>query len=91
MRIILMNENEYYMMTLREYNEIQYCEWIQRIEDYEMVDFNKMFCEDSIMPFGSYVKGQKSFINYNSASDYLKDHFATFNPEDNDGVISGVS
>ena len=91
MRIVLLNGNEYYMMALREYDELQYSEWILRIEDYEMVDFKDMFCEDSILPFGSNVNSQNEFINYNSASDYLKDHFATFNPEDNDGVISGVS
>lgn len=57
-------------------------------EEYEFVDFQEMFTEKHVKPFsGDYIP--EKLASYTTGSDYYKDYFVSFNPEDNDGLIGG--
>ncbi|WBW95078.1 hypothetical protein [Oceanirhabdus sp. W0125-5] len=88
MRSIEINETEYSMMPLRMYSEFLYLPLYERVKEFDFIDFNDMFCEDSILPFNKYIQKKSNDLPFQHATDYHKEFFATFNPEDNDGLIS---
>lgn len=89
-----MNSQEFYMIPLelfikisRHYFQTREVNVIEEEEDYEFVDFEEMFTEKHVAPFGGKIKEKK--ISISDSSDYYKKYFVSFNPEDNDGLIGG--
>lgn len=89
---MIINGSKYSMIPLGNIYTSNYKREItlieEEVEDYEFLDFKEMFSEEYITPYGAEDYSPKK-TQPSTGSDYYKDYFVSFNPEDDDGLIGG--